>query len=191
MLISGSATGWYGDGGETLLDENSPASQADFGSRLCVAWELEAQRAQQAGIRVALLRTAPVLTPEGGMLKKLLPIYQLGLGGRMGSGQQWMPWIHMHDQVRLIDHLLHNPTCSGAYNACAPEPVRNVEFAKTLAQSLNRPAWLTVPAWPLRLALGEMSILLLGGQRVVPSRTVASGFVWHYPSLTACLRSFH
>lgn len=190
VLISGSASGWYGDGGETLLDESSPASQADFGSRLCVAWELEAERAQQAGIRVALLRTAPVLTHEGGMLKKLLPIYKLGLGGRMGTGQQWMPWIHMQDQVRLINHLLLHSECSGAFNACAPDQIQNVAFAKTLAQSLKRSAWLAVPAWPLRLALGEMSVLLLGGQRLVPARTAASGFVWQYPSLSACLQSF-
>lgn len=120
VLISGSAVGWYGDGGEQRLDEDSTPGNTDFGSRLCVAWEQEAERARQWGVRVALLRTAPVLAPRGGMLARLLPPFRLGLGGRLGSGQQWMPWIHLDDQVALIDHLLQHESCSGPYNACAP-----------------------------------------------------------------------
>ena len=187
VLVSGSASGWYGDGGETYLDENSTASHADFGSRLCVAWENEAERATQAGIRVSLLRTAPVLTREGGMLKKLIPLYKLGLGGRLGHGKQWMPWIHIDDEIRLINHLLHASECCGAFNACTPESVRNEDFTQALAHSLRRPAWFAVPAWPLRLTLGEMSVLLLGGQRLRPTRTAASGFKWKYPSLESVL----
>lgn len=187
VLISGSAVGWYGDGGDTVLDEHSPASQTDFGSRLCVAWEQEAERARTFGTRVALVRTAPVLAAQGGMLARLLPPFRLGLGGRLGHGQQWMPWIHLDDQVRLIDHLLQHEDCQGPFNACAPEAVRNLDFTRALAQTLHRPAVLPAPAWALRLALGEMSVLLLGGQHLVPQRTQAAGFRWQHPQLAQAL----
>lgn len=187
VLLSGSATGWYGDGGEQPLDEHSAAVQPDFGSRLCAAWEQEADKARQAGMRVALLRTAPVLAPQGGVLGRLLPPFRLGLGGRLGSGEQWMPWIHIDDQVALIDHLLQRDDCSGAFNACAPAPVRNLEFTRTLAHALHRPAVLPAPAWALRLALGEMSVLLLGGQRLAPRRTQDAGFAWRHPTLAPAL----
>ena len=187
VLLSGSAVGWYGDGGEQWLAEDSAPGNADFGSRLCVAWEQEAERARQWGVRVALLRTAPVLAPKGGMLARLLPPFRMGLGGRLGSGQQWMPWIHLDDQVALIDHLLQHDACSGPYNACAPEVVRNADFTQTLAHALHRPAVLPAPTWILRLALGEMSVLLLGGQRLVPRRTQEMGFTWRYPQLSVAL----
>src|SRR5690606_18918270 len=99
----------------------------------------EAERARRWDVRVALLRSAPVLAAHGGMLKRLLPVFRLGLGGRLGDGQQWMPWIHLHDQVALINHLLHHETCSGPFNACAPQAVRNAEFTQTLAHTLRRP----------------------------------------------------
>lgn len=187
VLISGSAVGWYGDGGEQWLSEDSAPGNADFGSRLCVAWEQEAERARQWGVRVALLRTAPVLAPQGGMLARLLPPFRLGLGGRLGAGQQWMPWIHLDDQVALSDHLLQHQDASGAFNACAPAAVRNADFTRTLARTLHRPALLPAPAWALRLALGEMSVLLLGGQRLLPKRAQAAGFVWRYPDLSRAL----
>ena len=187
VLLSGSATGWYGDGGEQPLDEHSAAVQPDFGSRLCAAWEQEADKARQAGMRVALLRTAPVLAPQGGVLGRLLPPFRLGLGGRLGSGRQWMPWIHIDDQVALIDHLLQRDDCSGIFNACAPAPVRNLEFTQTLARALHRPAVLPAPAWALRLALGEMSVLLLGGQRLAPRRAQDAGFEWRQPTLAPAL----
>lgn len=187
VLISGSATGWYGDGGDAWLDEHSPAGAKDFGSHLCMAWEQEAERASICGTRVVLLRTAPVLAPHGGMLARLLPPFKLGLGGRIGNGQQWMPWIHLDDEVALIDHLLRHEDCHGPFNACSPEPVRNAEFTHTLAHTLQRPALLPVPAWALRLALGEMSVLLLGGQRLAPRRAQAAGFHWRHPSLAMAL----
>ncbi len=187
VLISGSATGWYGNQGEQLLDEASASGPADFGSELCHAWEQEAERARQWGVRVVLLRTAPVLSPTGGMLGKLRLPFSLGLGGRLGSGQQWMPWIALQDEVALIDFLLHHTECSGVFNACAPGRVRNAEFTQALAHALHRPAILPAPAWALRLALGEMSVLLLGGQRLQPRRALEAGFVFRYPELGAAL----
>lgn len=188
VLISGSAAGWYGDGAEQWLSEDSTPGNIDFGSRLCVAWEQEAARARQLGVRVVLLRTAPVLTPSGGMLARLLPPFKRGLGGRLGSGRQWMPWIHIEDQVALIDHLLDNESCSGPYNACAPGVVRNADFTRILARELGKPALLHLPAWALRLALGEMSVLLLGSQRLVPQRAQDAGFSWRYPELPAAFK---
>ncbi|WP_027995388.1 TIGR01777 family oxidoreductase [Simplicispira psychrophila] len=187
VLISGSAVGWYGNQGEKLLDETSATGPADFGSQLCIAWEQEAERARQWGVRVVLLRTAPVLSPTGGMLAKLRLPFSLGLGGRLGSGRQWMPWIHLQDQVALIDFLLQHPECNGVFNACGPGLVRNAEFTQALADALHRPALLPAPAWALKLALGDMSVLLLGGQRLQPRRAQEAGFVFRYPQLGEAL----
>lgn len=187
VLISGSAVGWYGDRGDETLTENSVSGQMDFGSRLCIAWEQEAEKATQLGLRVASLRTAPVLASQGGMLARLLPGFRLGFGCRLGNGQQWMPWIHLHDQVALIDHLLRNEDCSGAFNACAPGLVRNMEFTQALAYAVNKTSKLYVPAWALRLMLGEMAVLLLGGQRLMPYRTQEVNFIWRYPNLGPAL----
>ncbi|MBS7349811.1 MAG: TIGR01777 family oxidoreductase [Comamonas sp.] len=188
LLLSVSAVGWYGDGGDTPLDESSPAASQDFGSELCMAWEQAAHRASQAGSRVAVLRIAPVLAAQGGMLARLLPPFRWGLGGRLGSGQQWMPWIHLQDLIAIFDHLLRHPDSQGIYNACTPEPVRNADFTHTLARTLNRPALLPAPAWVLRLLLGEMSTLLLGGQRLSPQRLQATGYRWQYPQLDNALQ---
>ena len=187
VLVSGSAVGWYGDGGEQPLDEGSAPAGQDFGARLCAAWEREAERARDSGTRVVLLRTAPVLAPSGGLLARLLPPFRLGLGGRLGSGRQWMPWVHLDDEVALIEHALQHAECSGPLNACAPGAVRNAEFTQTLARALHRPALLPAPAWALRLALGEMSVLLLGGQRLAPRRAQELGFVWRQPQLAGAL----
>lgn len=187
VLLSGSAVGWYGDGGERRLNEDSPAGSEDFASELCFAWEAAALRAEELGIRVVLVRTAPVLAARGGMLARLLPPFRLGLGGRMGSGRQWMPWIHLEDEVGLIDFLLHHEDCRGPYNACAPNPVRNAEFARTLGRVLHRPALLPAPACVLRLALGEMAGLLLGGQHLQPQRTLDAGYRFRFPDLEAAL----
>ncbi len=187
VLLSGSAVGWYGDGGERLLDEDSAAGNEDFGSQLCFAWEEAAQRAEALGIRVIRLRTAPVLAPAGGMLARLRLPFSLGLGGRLGSGRQWMPWIHLDDEVGLIDFLLQHEDCAGPYNACAPQTVRNAEFTRALARALHRPACLPAPAWALRLALGELSGLLLGGQHLQPRRALEAGYRFRFPDLDAAL----
>ena len=188
-LLSASATGWYGDRGEEPVDETSAAPVADFASQLCQDWEAEVMRAEELGSRVACLRFAPVLSADGGMLAKLLPVFRLGLGGRLGSGQQWMPWIHIDDLVRLFAHVLADNSCAGVYNACSPQPVRNAEFTRMLAKTVRRPALLPAPAWALKLLLGEMSILLIGGQHVQPRRTADSGFEWQYPELSVALQN--
>ena len=163
VLLSGSAVGWYGDGGERELDEqHSPVSE-DFASQLCGAWEETALRAEALGLRVVLLRTGLVLAADGGFLQRLLPPFRLGLGGPIGSGRQWMPWIHLQDEIALIDFLLHHPQARGPYNACAPQPARNKAFAQALGHVLRRPAFLPLPGLLLRVGLGELSVLLLGG----------------------------
>jgi uncharacterized protein (TIGR01777 family) len=187
VLISGSAIGWYGDGGERELTEASPPVIDDFASQLCIAWEETAQRAEALGIRVILIRTGLVLSAEGGFLSRLLLPFKLGLGGPIGNGRQWMPWIHINDQIALIDFLLHRNEASGPYNACAPKPVRNREFAKTLAGVLHRPSFMPMPALALKVGLGELSLLLLGGQKAVPARLLEAGFTFQFTDLRAAL----
>lgn len=187
VLISGSAVGWYGDGGERELTEASGPVQDDFPSQLCVAWEETAQRAEALGLRVVLVRTGLVLAAEGGLLSRLLLPFKLALGGPIGNGRQWMPWVHIKDQIGLIDFLLHNAQASGPYNACAPHPVRNREFAKTLGQVLHRPAFMPMPAFALKVGLGELSGLLLGGQKAVPERLLAAGYIFQFTELRAAL----
>ncbi|SES75779.1 TIGR01777 family oxidoreductase [Pseudomonas graminis] len=189
VLISGSAVGWYGDGGERELDENAQPVSEDFASRLCIAWEETAQRAETLGIRVVLVRTGLVLADEGGMLQRLLPPFKMGMGGPIGNGRQWMPWVHIEDQIALIDFLMNRDDARGPYNACAPAPVRNRDFAKTLASVLHRPSFMPMPAVALRLLLGELSILLLGGQRARPDRLQEAGFTFRFTDLRAALEN--
>jgi len=187
VLISGSAVGWYGDGGERELTEASGPVQDDFPSQLCIAWEETAQRAEALGMRVVLVRTGLVLAAEGGFLSRLLLPFKLTLGGPIGNGRQWMPWVHIKDQIALIDFLLHKDDASGPYNACAPHPVRNREFAKTLGQVLHRPAFMPMPAFALKVGLGELSGLLLGGQKAIPEHLMAAGFTFQFTELHTAL----
>ncbi|WP_282369475.1 TIGR01777 family oxidoreductase [Pseudomonas sp. PS02290] len=189
VLISGSAVGWYGDGGERELDENAQPVSEDFASRLCIAWEETAQRAETLGIRVVLVRTGLVLADEGGMLQRLLPPFKMGMGGPIGNGRQWMPWVHIEDQIALIDFLMSRDDARGPYNACAPSPARNRDFAKTLASVLHRPSFMPMPAVALRVLLGELSILLLGGQRARPDRLQEAGFTFRFTDLRAALEN--
>lgn len=189
VLISGSAVGWYGDGGQRELDEGSAPVSEDFASRLCIAWEETAQRGEASGIRVVLLRTGLVLARDGGMMQRLLPPFKLGMGGPIGNGRQWMPWVHIDDQIAAIDFLLRREDARGPYNLCAPSPVHNRDFAKTLAAILHRPAFMPMPAVALRLLMGELSILLLGGQRARPSRLLEAGFTFRFTDLHAALEN--
>ncbi len=187
VLLSGSAVGFYGDGGERELHEDSPPVTTDFAAQLCGAWEETAQRASTLGIRVVILRTGLVLAKDGGFLKRLLPPFKLGLGGPLGNGRQWMPWIHIADQIELIDFLMRRQQASGPYNACAPHPERNADFARALGRELHRPAILPAPAFVLRAALGELSGLLLGGQRALPTRLQEAGFSFRFIHLDVAL----
>jgi len=186
VLLSGSAVGWYGDAGERHVDEQA-APGADFAAQLCVAWEDTAQRAEALGIRVILLRTGLVLAKDGGILKRMVTPFRFGLGGRIGNGRQWMPWIHIADQIALIDFLLQQEQARGPYNACAPQPVRNAEFASELGHAVNRPAIVPLPAFALRAGLGEMSLLLLGGQHAQPARALEAGFEFRFTHLDVAL----
>ena len=183
VLVSASAIGYYGPGGEQPLDESAPAGEG-FAAGLCRDWEAAALRAEGLGLRVCRLRIGIVLGHSGGALGRMLPLFRLGLGGRLGDGQQWMSWIRRNDLVRMIVWLLNTPTTRGVYNGTAPVPVRNAEFTGTLAAALRRPALLPVPAPLLRLAMGEMAELLLQGHPVLPKLALAEGFEFHAPQLT-------
>ena len=186
VLISGSAIGVYGDRGDEELDESSPAGQG-FLAETCVAWEGEATRAA-ADLRIVVLRTGVVLSREGGALAQMLPPFRLGLGGPLGSGFQWMSWIHIEDEIGLIQLALEDSSLAGVLNGTAPQPATNRVFTKTLGRVLRRPAFLPVPAFALKILLGEMAqSLLLEGQRVHPQRALDLGFQFRFPTLEEAL----
>lgn len=188
VLISASAVGIYGDRGDELLDEHSPPA-TDFLGTLATEWEAAADPARAVGIRVVHPRFGVILTPAGGALAKLLPPFLLGLGGPVGSGKQWMPWIALDDVLGVISHLLADASLSGAVNSVAPEQVTNGQFGASLGRALHRPAVIPLPAFALKLAFGEMAeATLLASQRVVPRALKQSGYQWQYPTLEAALR---
>jgi uncharacterized protein len=188
VLVCASAVGYYGDRGEEILEESAPPG-SDFLAEVCEAWEAEASRARSLGMRVVSVRTGIVLGPKGGALARMLPPFRLGLGGRLGSGHQWMPWIHLDDLVGLYLHAAGKPEIEGALNGVAPAPVPNTEFTKTLAAVLHRPAIFPVPEFALRLALGEFASVLLASQRVVPRVAERTGYAFRYAKLADALRS--
>ena len=187
-LISGSAVGWYGDGGDQTLTEKSDYRD-EYTHRLCDAWEKKALQASQMGIRVCIVRTGLVLSSKGGVLQKMLLPFKLGLGGRLGTGEQYMPWIHISDMTRLLGFLAINKQLKGIFNACSPNPVTNQEFTIELTKQLHRYGLFSAPAWALKIASGEMSRLLLTGQRALPQRAIANGFSFTYPALRPALKS--
>lgn len=186
LLISGSAIGYYGDQGDTLLTEGS-APVNDFSQNLCADWEAAAKKAEQFGVRVCLMRTGLVIGHGGGLLQRMLLPFRLGLGGRLGNGKQWMSWIHLQDWIRIAQSMITDSSMQGAYNATVPNPVTNGEFTNTLAHCLKRPALLPVPSYLLKILLGEMSQLILGSQRVIPERLLAQGFIFEYTDLAGAL----
>ena len=189
LLISGSAIGFYGDQGDKELNETSPASALnDFAQTLCLEWERTALKASDSGMRVCLLRTGLVIGQDGGFLQRMLMPFKLGLGGRIGSGQQWMSWVHRNDLIRMIEVLLDSNKLTGVFNGTAPNPVRNNEFTQTLAKVLKKPAYFPIPALLLKVVMGEMSSLVLGGQRVIPQRFLDQGFQFEFEHLEAALR---
>lgn len=186
VLVCASAVGYYGSRGDEILTEASlPGS--DFLARVVMDWEDAAQSAEALGIRVVRLRFGMVLGGQGGALGKLLPLFRFGLGARLGSGEQWMAWIHLQDAVNLILFTMNLSAIRGAVNASAPHPVTNDEFTSRLATALHRPAVLRAPRFALRLLAGEMSKMLLASQRVLPSAAKSAGFLFQYPDLNAAL----
>ncbi len=180
VLVSGSASGFYGDCGDQWLDENSPKGNG-FLSDLAAQWEAEAQKATT---RVVLVRTTMVMSRSKGALGKLLPLIKLGIGGPLGSGKQWWAFISLQDEAAAILHLINNTKTSGAYNLTAPEPATCEQIVKSLAKGLRRPALLRVPSWAMKLLIGEAAVeLLLCSQKMRADRLIESGFVFSHPTL--------
>jgi len=189
VFVCSSAIGYYGDrGGEVLGEQSAPGT--GFLADVCCEWEAATRPAAEAGIRTVQIRTGVVLSPRGGALGKMLTPFKLGLGGRLGDGRQWMSWIDIQDMVGAIHHILKTDLLHGPVNMVAPKAVMNAEFTKTLASVLSRPAVFPVPAFAVKLAFGEMGeTVLLAGQRVEPSRLVASGYPFRFRELQASLKN--
>jgi uncharacterized protein (TIGR01777 family) len=187
VLVCASAIGFYGDRGDEILDEQSGPGRG-FLPEVCQAWEAAADAARQCGIRVVHLRLGIVLARHGGALAKMLPVFRLGLGGRLGSGRQFWSWIALEDLLRVIEFALAEGNLSGPVNAVSPAPVTNAEFTRALARALRRPAWLPMPAGVVKLVFGEMGCeTLLAGARVRPARLLESGFAFRFSELDAAL----
>lgn len=189
VWLNASAVGFYGDRGDEILLETALIGQG-FLSEVCLAWETHAEGAARNGVRTVLLRFGTVLAGEGGALAKMLPVFRLGLGGRLGRGTQWMSWVALEDVVGVMLHALREPRFTGPVNVVAPQPVRNAEFAATLGRVLHRPAILPAPAFALRLAFGEMADeALLASTRAEPRRLAELGYTFRQPALEAALRA--
>lgn len=186
VLISGSAVGYYGNRGDDALDEADRAG-GDFGAQLCKAWEEAAHAAEQAGVRVCVLRTGLILSKQGGLLGRMLLPFKIALGARLGDGKQWMSWVHIDDYVAMVLQLLHDTRASGPYNMTAPQPVTNAGFTTLLANALHRPALFAAPGWLLKLVMGERAVMLLEGQKVLPRRMTAAGYRFQFASLEHAL----
>jgi len=189
VFLSASATGFYGEGGDTVLTEASPIGRG-FLPEVCLAWETHAEGAARSGVRTVLLRFGVVLTRAGGALAKMLPLFRAGLGGRLGSGRQWMSWVGSDDVVGAVQHALADGRCTGPINVVAPGAVTNAEFTATLARVLKRPAVLPAPAWALRLAFGQMADeALLASARAAPVRLTETGYAFRHAGLETALRA--
>ncbi len=187
VFVSASAVGYYGDRGEEVLTEESSAGKG-FLPEVCIAWEKAASATASLGMRVVLLRTGLVLGKNGGALGKMLPPFRVGLGGRLGTGQQWMPWIHLDDMCSLIQFAVENANVSGVVNAVSPNPVRNVDFTAALGRALGRPALIPVPEFAIRLLYGEMAQILFDSQHVAPRAAQAAAFDFRFPELFGALK---
>lgn len=187
-LISGSASGYYGSQGDEKVDE-SAAPGTDFLAGVCVAWEKEANAAAELGLRVVNVRTGIVLTADSGALKKMLPPFKAGVGGPVGSGRQYLPWIHLEDEIGILLAALDSDSFSGPINAGAPEPATNRDFSKALGKALGRPAVLPTPGFAIKALFGEMSQIVLTGVRMVPGRADELGYRFRHPEIGEALRS--
>ena len=187
VLICASAIGFYGDQGDAELTETTPAGTG-FLSDVCVAWEREANEARALGVRVVTLRIGLVLDSDGGALERMLLPFKMGVGGRLGHGRQWMPWIHVDDVAGLIKHAIKTEALDGPMNVVAPGVVTNADFTKALGRALNRPTVLFVPRFALRAALGQLSDLLFGSHRVLPTVAARTGYSFQFEELEPALR---
>lgn len=189
VFLSASAAGFYGDHGDETLTEASPIGHG-FLPEVCLAWETHAEGASRQGVRTVLLRFGIVLSRDGGALARMLPLFRLGLGGRLGSGRQWMSWVSLDDVVGIVEHALRDARYAGPMNVVAPSAVTNADFTATLARVLRRPALLPAPAWGLRLVFGDMAEeALLASQRVLPRRLSEAGYAFRHPTLESALRA--
>jgi uncharacterized protein (TIGR01777 family) len=189
VLVSQSAVGYYGPRGDAIVDEDTPPGTG-FDSELCVAWEAEARQAEKGGVRVVVTRSAPVLDKRGGLLKQLLLPFKLGVGGPLAGGDQYMPWIHIDDEVRILLWALDDERATGAVNCAGPEAVTNREFSRALGRVLSRPAVVPVPKAALSAILGgELADAATASQRVIPRRAIDLGYEFRYPQLEPALRA--
>lgn len=188
VLINASAVGYYGTSETATYEESSPPGD-DFLAQVCTAWETEAQKVKDLGVRLAILRFGVVLG-MGGAIAKMLPVFKLFAGGTIGTGKQWFSWVEVDDLVNLIVAALKQPEMEGVYNATAPNPVRMSDFCHALGDVLHRPSWLPVPAFALELLMGDAAMVVLEGQKVLPKRALESGFTYKYPDLKPALKSF-
>lgn len=188
VLIQASAVGYYGaeTGDDVLNEDHAPGS--DFLAKVCFDWELATAAAPRAGVRRAVIRTGIVLSNEGGAFPKLVMPFNFFAGGPLGDGKQWMPWIHWEDEIRAIQFLLENPQAAGAFNLCAPNPVRNAEMARTIGDIKGRPSFMPAPGFAMKTVFGEMSTVLLDGQRAAPQHLQQLGFAFKYATLAAAIR---
>ena len=189
LFISSSATGFYGDRLDSILDEKS-SSGSGFLPEVCVEWEQSTQPAEQAGVRTVHIRTGIVLSKKGGALKKMLPPFQMGGGGILGSGNQYMSWISLEDEIRAISFIIHNSNIVGPVNLTAPNPVNNKEFTKVLGKVLKRPTIVPLPGFAAKLIFGEMAdAILLTGNRVLPNKLIEAGFKFNHETLEIALKN--
>ncbi|TSJ66947.1 TIGR01777 family protein [Allobacillus sp. SKP2-8] len=191
VYINASAIGYYGTSTEKIFTENTMVAGRDFLAEVCDVWEAEAQAAETIGVRTVLARFGLILDRNNGVLPLFALPYQMMIGGKIGSGEQWMSWIHIQDVVCAIDWIIHQEELSGPVNFTAPKPKRNKDFGKKLAETLNRPTWLSIPSSPVRVALGDMSDLILKGQYVLPRKLQDSGYSFKYRSLDRALDNIY
>jgi uncharacterized protein (TIGR01777 family) len=186
LVIQASAVGIYGSTGDRIILDNEPPG-SDYLAGVARQWEDSTRQVDELNIRRVVIRTGVVLSRQGGVLDRLLLPFRLFIGGPVGSGRQWLPWIHILDEVRAIEFLMKKENAQGAYNLSAPNPLTNAEFGRTIAKVISRPYWAPAPAFALRVALGEMSTLVLDGQRVIPDRLLKLEFQFQYPDAAGAL----
>lgn len=187
VLINASAIGLYGDSGDESFTEESPVGE-DYLAEVCHEWETEANKAREYGTRVVLVRIGLVLGLGGGLLDQVLPPFKMGIGGKLGSGNQWMSWIHVDDVIGIVMHALENEEVQGALNATAPKPVRNIEFTKTLGSVLRKPTIFPVPTFGLKIMMGEFANFVVLSQNVLPEQTQKSGYQFRFETLESALK---